>query len=139
MSHPDDNLLLIEDNPADALLVRKALEEHGVEGELTVLSDGEKAIQFIQSLDAQLIDCPDLVIVDLNLPKKSGREVLESMRRSERCPQIPVIILSSSDAHQDRADADRLGASRYLRKPSRLEEFLSLGAIFKKTLTQPPA
>lgn len=130
-------ILLVEDNPGDAGLVRRALEEHDVDGELMILSDGEQAIQFIHALDAQPIDCPNLVILDLNLPKKSGREVLESMRSSQRCSQIPVVILSSSDAKQDKADADRLGASRYIRKPSRLEEFLSLGAIFKKALVPP--
>jgi DNA-binding response OmpR family regulator len=59
----------VEDNPADAGLIRKALEEHGVEGEL-VIADGESAVKFIQVLDAQAVGCPDLAIVDLNLPKK---------------------------------------------------------------------
>jgi CheY-like chemotaxis protein len=127
--------LLVEDNPADSGLVRKALEEHGVTGELNLVNDGEKAIQFIRSLDeAPVAACPDLVIIDLNLPKKSGREVLETMRRSERCRHIPVVILSSSDAQQDKADASRLGASRYLRKPSRLEDFLKLGEIFRELI-----
>jgi CheY-like chemotaxis protein len=129
------SILLVEDNPADAGLVREALEEHNVEGELIVLNDGEKAIGFIQALDAHPASCPDLVILDLNLPKKSGRVVLECMRRSPICGRAPVVILSSSDAQQDRADAARLGANRYIRKPSRLEEFLSLGAVFKATLS----
>ena len=133
------SILLAEDNPADAALVRKALEEHGVEGELLVIDDGEMAIEFIQALDADLsAACPGLAIIDLNLPKKPGREVLERMRLSERCRHIPVMILSSSDAERDRADAARLGATRYIRKPSRLEEFLSLGAIFKAALSMPP-
>ena len=133
------SILLAEDNPADAALVRKALEEHGVEGELLVIDDGEMAIEFIQALDADLsAACPGLAIIDLNLPKKPGREVLERMRLSQRCRHIPVMILSSSDAERDRADAARLGATRYIRKPSRLEEFLSLGAIFKAALSMPP-
>ena len=97
--------------------------------------DGEEAIHFIRSLDREpLVECPDLVIIDLNLPRKSGREVLETMRRSERCHDVPVVIFSSSDAQQDLADAARLGASRYIRKPSRLEDFLRLGAIFKEII-----
>jgi chemotaxis family two-component system response regulator Rcp1 len=128
--------MLAEDNPADAGLVRKALEDHGVEGEITIFTDGEAAIQFVQSVDAQEFACPDLVIIDLNLPKKPGREVLECLRLSVTCDQVPVVILSSSDAAQDRADVARLGASRYIRKPSRLEEFLSLGAIFRETLAE---
>jgi chemotaxis family two-component system response regulator Rcp1 len=131
------SIFLAEDNPADAGLVRRALEEHGVEGELIVIADGEKAIEFIQALDAEATACPDLAIVDLTLPKKPGREVLERMRLSERCGDIPVIILSSSDAERDKADAVRLGASRYIRKPSKLDDFLNLGVIFKAALSEP--
>lgn len=120
---PVPQILPVEDNPADAGLVREALEEHEVDGEL--------AIRFIQAIDAQSLACPDLVIIDLNLPKRPGRDVLECVRQSVRRRQVPVVILGSSDAQQDRADTLRLGASRYIRKPSRLEEFMSLGAIFK--------
>jgi DNA-binding response OmpR family regulator len=117
------------------VLVRKAFEEHGLSGELTVVNDGETAIYFIRSLDQEpLADCPDLVIIDLNLPRKSGREVLETMRRCEKCRHVPVVVLSSSDALQDKADAARLGATRYIRKPSRLEEFLDLGATFREII-----
>ena len=130
MSRPARSILLVEDNPADSVLVRKALEEDGFPGELTVVNDGEPAIHLIQSL----ADCPDLVIIDLNLPKKSGREVLEAMRRSEKCRHVPVVILSSSNDQQDKADAARLGASRYIRKPSRLEDFLALGAAFREII-----
>jgi CheY-like chemotaxis protein len=118
-------------------LVRRALEEHGVEGELVVIADGETAIAFIQAIDANAAPCPDLAIVDLNLPKKPGREVLERMRQSERCGHIPVVILSSSDAERDKADAARFGASRYIRKPSKLDDFLSLGLIFKAAMSEP--
>jgi chemotaxis family two-component system response regulator Rcp1 len=131
------SILLAEDNPADAGLVRRALEEHGVEGELIVIADGEKAIEFIKAIDAEAAPCPDLAIVDLNLPKKPGREVLERMRLSERCRHIPVVILSSSDDERDKADAARFGASRYIRKPSKLDDFLSLGLIFKAALSEP--
>ena len=129
------SILLVEDNPADAGLVQKALEEHGFAGELSVADDGETAIQVIRSLDHEpLADCPDLVIIDLSLPRRSGREVLEAMLHSERCRYVPVVILSSSDAQQDKADAARLGASRYIRKPSRLDEFLGLGRIFRELI-----
>jgi DNA-binding response OmpR family regulator len=115
-------------------LIREALEQHGIDGELIVLSDGEAAVHFIESLDAQRAECPDLVILDLNLPKKTGREVLECVRQSVTCRRAPVAILSSSDTADDRAETTRLGASRYIRKPMRLREFLSLGAIFKTML-----
>lgn len=128
------SILLVEDNPADVTLVREALEEHGVEGELFVATDGEMAMKAIQDIEADLMNCPDLFIVDLNIPRKPGREVVERMRRSERCKQSPLVILSSSDSARDKEDARRLGVSEYLRKPSRLHEFLSLGAIFKGIL-----
>jgi DNA-binding response OmpR family regulator len=115
-------------------LVREALEEHNVEAELLVISDGASAIRFIDNLDAEGIDCPELVILDLNLPKRSGREVLESMRTNRRCQDATVVILSSSDAAEDKADALSLGADRYIRKPLQLTQFLDLGATFKQLL-----
>ena len=101
-----------------------------------MIEDGEKAIEFIQATETEAAPCPDLAIVDLNLPKKTGREVLARMRSSESCARTPVIILSSSDAERDRADGARLGVSRYLRKPSKLDDFLSLGAIFQAVLSE---
>jgi CheY-like chemotaxis protein len=130
------SVVLVEDNPADALLVRKAFEAHGIEGEITILTDGEMAIGFIDLVETEAVPCPDLVIIDLNLPKRPGREVLERMRQSQKCREVPVLILSSSDAHADRADAARFRASGYIRKPTRLDEFLDLGAVFKETLGQ---
>jgi CheY-like chemotaxis protein len=127
-------ILLVEDNPADAGLIRAALQEHGVEGEILIIADGEKAVQFIQAIDSRSLECPDLVIIDVNLPKRPGREVLELLRLSEKCRLLPVIVLSSSDAAQDKADAARFGATRYLKKPLHLQEFLNLGAIFKDAL-----
>jgi DNA-binding response OmpR family regulator len=125
----------VEDNPADALLVRKAFEAEEIEGEITILTDGEMAIQFIEGIDSPV---PDLVIIDLNLPKKPGREVLKSIRQREMYRAVPVLILSSSDTQTDMTDAMLLGASRYIRKPTRLDEFLGLGAVFKETLGQTP-
>ena len=127
----------MEDNPADVSLVREALEEHDIEGELVVLFDGEKAIQFIGDLDSQASTGPDLLIVDLNLPRKSGREVLERIRKSEKCRETPVAVLTSSDTQRDKSDAARLGASLYICKPSTLEEFLKLGNTFKAILGGP--
>jgi CheY-like chemotaxis protein len=117
--------------------VRRALEEHGVEGEILVIADGEKALEFIEDLEHEATPCPDLTIVDLNLPKRPGREVLERIRMSGRCGHIPVFVLSSSDAERDKAEAARFGASRYIRKPSKLDDFLALGAIFKAALSKP--
>jgi CheY-like chemotaxis protein len=134
-SHRAFSILLVEDNAADAGLVREALEEHAVEGELVHLRDGHAAIGYIQGLEAAS-NCPDLVIVDLNLPKRSGRDVLQEIRQSRMCRDSAVVVLSSSDAKQDEADSLALGASRYIRKPLQLEEFLGLGAVFKAMLEE---
>jgi two-component system, chemotaxis family, response regulator Rcp1 len=101
---------------------------------LIVISDGELAVAFIQSVAADETPCPDLVILDLNLPKLPGREVLRYIRASSKCMHVPVVVLTSSDAIQDREDAAFLGASRYIRKPLRLREFLSVGGVIKEII-----
>lgn len=128
-------ILLVEDNPADVLLVREALAEHGLHCDVNVMTDGEAAINFIQKIDRGETDCPELVILDLNLPRRSGHEVLQSMRASRRCSQTPVIILSSSAAPADRERSALFGSSLYFTKPSLIDEFLELGAVFKEILT----
>ena len=128
------SILFVEDNPADVGLVREALEEHGVEGELIVVSDGEEAVRAIQEMDTRSVNYPDLFIVDLNLPKRPGREIVERARHAVKSRQIPIVVLSSSDSPRDRDDALRLGADRYIQKPSRLDEFIRLGGVFKAIL-----
>lgn len=117
--------------------MREALEAHGVEGELIIVGDGDKAVRYIHSFDITERECPDLVIIDLNLPKRPGREVLQTLRRSIKCRTAVAVILSSSDAQQDRAESMALGASHYIRKPILLREFLNLGAVLKTMLEAP--
>ncbi len=130
-------IVLIEDNAADARLVREALEEHAVRCELDVIRDGEEAIAFFDRVDESGAACPQLVILDLNLPRRSGAEVLRHLRMSTGCSRIPVLILSSSDNQKDRESAAAVGISRYMRKPSQLEEFMKLGELFKAMLAEP--
>ena len=122
----------MEDNPADMRLVREALEEYEIEGELIVIIDGESAIFYIEALDTDFQKGPDLAIIDLNLPKRPGRDVLAAIRSSMHFATTPVVVLSSSDAAVDRADADRFGANRYIRKPTHLDDFMKLGLVFKE-------
>ncbi len=123
-------VLLIEDTEPDVYLVREALKRAGGEIQLLVVNDGEKAVQLIDRMDLdENTPCPQLVLLDLNLPKKSGEQVLEHMRRSRRCGHIPVIIVSSSDSPRDKAQAERLGATQYFRKPSSLREYMQLGPM----------
>ena len=128
-------IVLVEDNPGDVALVREALYEHEIRSELTVLFDGERAFELFDRLDRERMRCPDLVLLDLKLPKRDGHEVLEHMRASVQCAHVPVVVVTSSNAREDRDKAAKLGATRYIRKPHRLDEFIQLGAIFKEILT----
>ena len=125
----------MEDNKADVFLVREALQAHGVAAALRVVEDGEQAIQFIQGLEADdSAPCPSLFLLDLNLPKKSGRDVLVHLRSSRKCGQVPVLVLTSSDSVDDREEMKKLGAQRYFRKPSGYEAFIKIGEIIQELL-----
>jgi two-component system, chemotaxis family, response regulator Rcp1 len=127
-------IFLAEDNPGDVDLLRVALEEHSVDCELLVAADGEKALRFLEDIGAGTLGCPALAILDLNLPKKTGREVLQRMRENPAWKSVPVVILSSSDSEKDRAETAELGASRYIRKPSSLDAFVQIGGVLKDLL-----
>jgi len=128
-------ILAVEDAEPDVLLVREALERAGLNFELQVLDDEEKAIDFIETLDQnQSIVPPHLVLLDLNLPRMNGGQVLERLRQSTTCGDIPVVIQTSSDSPGDKALAGKLRATEYFRKPSRLNEFMRLGQIVRDLL-----
>jgi chemotaxis family two-component system response regulator Rcp1 len=126
-------ILLAEDNPADVYLIREALKEHGVECTVRTAADGKDALTLLCSLDQPYR--PDLIILDLNLPRHDGIEILQTVRSNEATARIPVVVLTSSDSPRDRLTANELGATRYVRKPSNLEQFMELGAIFKGLLS----
>ncbi len=128
-------ILLVEDNSGDVLLVREMLKEHKIDNELLVVADGEKAIEFLTVIEAgDHPVCPALVILDLNLPRKSGREVLAYIRETSRCVSIPVLVLSSSNASADRQAALNFGARQYIRKPSDLAAFMDIGVTIRQLL-----
>lgn len=127
----------MEDSAADIGLVREALQEHRVACEVTVLLNGARAVQFLNDIDAGTERCPDLFVIDLNLPKKPGSVVLERLRASKVCDDIPVVVLTSSDSQKDKDEVAKHGSARYIRKPTQLEEFLKLGAVFQDLLTSP--
>jgi len=115
-------------------LVRESLEEHSVSCDLLVIQNGDRACTFLEAIEKGEESCPDLFILDLNLPKKSGVEVLHRMRASEICQHVPVVVLTSSDSQKDKAAVAPFRPTRYIRKPSQLEDFLKLGAAFKSLL-----
>src|ERR1700681_4831675 len=128
-------ILVAEDNPADVYLIREALREHGVDCTVRVASDGTDVLRIISPERSPAeADGLGLIILDLNLPRHDGIEILQRLRESVRLAHVPVVVLTSSDSPRDRLIATELGAARFLRKPSNLEQFLSLGAIFKELL-----
>jgi chemotaxis family two-component system response regulator Rcp1 len=128
-------ILVVEDNRADVFLIREAIAQTRIGIDLHLATDGEKAVEFIFAADSNDGNpAPDLILLDLNLPRKSGAEVLRHIRRSRRCAGTPVLIVSSSDSERDRADAARFGASGYFRKPSSYAGFMKLGAAVRELL-----
>ena len=120
-------------------LMREALTAANVAAELYVVSDGENAFRFIDATDADdEASCPTLIILDLNLPKKTGLEVLQYVRRSKKCTNAPVLIVTSSDSQTDRQAATKLGANGYFRKPSGYEAYLKIGEIVRDLLADLP-
>jgi CheY-like chemotaxis protein len=115
--------------------MREALEVAKIAASLQVMSDGEMAMQYIDELNADDSGCcPALVLLDLNLPKISGIEVLAYLRRSRKCRHSLVVVISSSDSVKDRAEAASKGADAYFRKPSGYEAYLKIGEIAKDLL-----
>ena len=126
-------ILIVEDNRGDVLLVEVALRESGLRFELIHIADGEKAIDYLRNLtNGNGSPSLDLVLLDLNLPKRDGWDVLEELRSVPMKHQVPVMILSSSNAPNDMSRAERLGVSKYIRKPSTLDEFLAIGRTIRQ-------
>ena len=131
------HIVLAEDNPADVRLVREALAEHQIACDLRVIGDGGEAIRFIVGLDYDTkTPCPDLLLLDLHLPKHNGEEILTQLRASERCGRTPVVILTSSKSLWDERQAEKNTAVHYFRKPSNLSQFMQLGSIVKEVISR---
>ncbi len=128
-------VLLVEDNLDDVFLLREALKLHSLSVQLMVIDDGEKAIEWIIQNDAAEEQClPSAVILDINLPKKTGAEVLAVLRASIVLRQTPVIIFSSSNTARDRSLRDRYPHTSYIRKSADFDEFASIGGALKKAI-----
>ena len=120
-------LLLVEDNPGDVRLTQEALKESSTEINLNVVVDGEEAISYLRRLgEYENSPRPDVILLDLNLPKKSGTEVLEEIKIDEHLRMIPVIILTTSDAEHDIIKAYKLYANCFIIKPVDFDEFTNV-------------
>jgi len=131
--YPDRlSVLLVEDSPADVYLVREAMHREGLSVHLEIADDGEWAIRMIDEVDSNAAaPCPDLLLLDLNVPRHTGDEVLKRIRESPRLARTPVVIISSSESPADRDRLMKLGATEYFRKPSNLKEFMELGRLVR--------
>ena len=126
------HILLVEDNPADARLVREALAESDVGAELHWVSSGEEALSFLRHGEPFLTaPAPDLVLLDLNLPGLRGQEVLIEIKQDPFLRRIPVVVLTSSSAPRDVLDAYDAHANSYMVKPVDFEQFLALVATIR--------
>jgi len=121
-------VFLAEDNQADVYLVEMALQEHGLQFTLTATLDGEEAIRRMGTFgDA---DCPDIALLDQNLPRVNGEQVMEMIRQHEFCKTIPIVIMSSTESRRELEMVERFGAT-FFRKASNLSDFMELGALVK--------
>jgi len=119
-------------------LIREAIRGANLDADLHVLQDGERAIRFLEEVEHDpTASAPDLIILDINLPKRSGREVAGKMRAIPRFDHAPVVVVTSSDSERDREDMGKLGISAYFRKPSEYASFMKLGELVKGLLEGP--
>lgn len=129
---PDDagamiHVLLVEDDPGDVLITREAFAENKVRNHLNVVTDGVKALQFLRR-EADYADAPrpDLILLDLNLPRMDGHEVLAAIKSDTDLQRIPVVVLTTSDAEEDVLRSYDLHANAYVTKPVDFERFLGV-------------
>ena len=136
-------ILYVEDNPADVRLTIEALKEHKVRNRLTVVPDGEQAMQFLHRAGRYAKAArPDLILLDLNLPRMDGREVLGEVKADPDLRRIPVVVITSSQAEQDIVRTYDLHANCYVTKPVDLSRFLevvkSIEGFWLTVVTLPP-
>ncbi|HEX4167837.1 MAG TPA: response regulator [Bryobacteraceae bacterium] len=119
-------ILLVEDSPSDVRLIREALKETPVRVKVIVASDGIEAMEYLHCSETGSANRPDLILLDLNLPRKNGREVLAEVKASPQLKQIPVLVMTSSRADEDIHSAYSLNANCYITKPSDLNEYVNV-------------
>jgi two-component system, response regulator len=131
-------ILLVEDNPTDEKLTLRAFRKSGIANEIVVVRDGVEALEHVLAQDREL---PALMLLDLNLPKVDGHEVLRRIRADDRTRLLPVVVLTASKEEEDIVRSYALGANAYVRKPVELVEFIEAAktlGLFWLLLNEPP-
>jgi two-component system, chemotaxis family, response regulator Rcp1 len=116
-------ILLVEDNPSDVMLTQIAMKECKIANHLLVASDGEQALRILRGEDGGAVR-PDLILLDLNLPRMDGRELLAELKKDENLRTIPVVVLTTSDAERDVLQSYQLHANAYVTKPIDMDQFV---------------
>jgi two-component system response regulator len=142
--HKDKTILLVEDSPADEALTLRALKKANIMSEVVVARDGAEALDYLFGGETGEVcrKLPELILLDLKLPKLDGHEVLKRIRADARTQLLPVVILTTSVEDEDRLEGYRVGANSYVRKPVNFNEFsqavLQLGIYWLVLNEQPP-
>jgi CheY-like chemotaxis protein len=124
---PVIQVLLVEDDPGDVLMTREAFEDNKVANELHVVNDGAEALAFLRKEgDFADVPTPDLVLLDLNLPRVDGREVLAAVKADAELRQIPIVVLTTSEAEEDVLRSYALHANAYVTKPVDFDRFIEV-------------
>ncbi|OAA25639.1 Response regulator receiver domain protein [Frankia sp. EI5c] len=120
-------VLLVEDDPGDVLMTREAFEDHKLKNNLNVVSDGVEALAYLRGEGSYSgVPRPDLILLDLNLPRRDGREVLAEVKSDERLRRIPIVVLTTSEAEEDVLRSYDLHANAYITKPVDFDRFVSV-------------
>jgi chemotaxis family two-component system response regulator Rcp1 len=126
-------ILLIEDNPGDVRLISEGLRNSRIVNHISIVYDGEEASDFLFKRGKyEHAPTPDIILLDLNLPKKDGRKLLAEIKQDEKLQRIPVVVLTSSNAEADITMAYQLHANSYLQKPLDLSEFMAMIQSFEQ-------
>lgn len=132
-------IVIAEDNLADVVLVREALKAHEIDFEMTHLKDGAEAVAALCGKSSKLAEQPDVILVDLNMPKIGGLDLLAAIRNEGTLAKVPIIVLTSSPAPEEQRAARRLGVVDYLQKPSDLYEFINkVGGAIRQVVRERP-
>jgi two-component system, chemotaxis family, response regulator Rcp1 len=125
-------ILLVEDNPADVALTKRALKSGKVPYNVHVANDGADALAFLHDVENEQAPRPDLVLLDLNMPRVSGQEVLEKIKSNEKLASIPVVVLTTSRDEEDIAKTYKLHANSFITKPVDWQEFINVARLIEE-------
>lgn len=137
-------IFLVEDNPGDVRLTEEAFKESGIEVDMVIAMDGEEAVSKLKDMveGNRFSEMPDIILLDLNLPRKNGREVLQEVKQDDRLKHIPVIVLTTSNATRDIWDCYHLHANCFINKPVDFDNFFNviknIVAFWLETALLPP-